>query len=75
MGARLKDLGLGVVAAGWLVAATWMTPAGDVLAALSGETLPTMCWIRATTGHACPTCGMSRSFVAFFHGDLALIEQ
>jgi len=36
MGARLKDLGLGVVAAGWLVAATWMTPAGDVLAAPSG---------------------------------------
>ncbi len=70
MGARLKDSGLAVVAAGWLVAATWMTPAGDVLAAPSGETLPTMCWIRATTGHECPTCGMSRSFVAFFHGDL-----
>ena len=41
---------------------------GDVLAAPSGETLPTMCWIRASTGHECPTCGMSRSFVAFFHG-------
>ena len=79
MGARLKDFGLGMVAAGWLAAATWMTPAGDVPAAPSGETLPTMCWIRATTGHECPTCGpcgpcgpcgMSRSFVAFFHGEI-----
>ncbi len=69
MRARLKDLGLGLVAAGWLAAALWMTPAGDVLAAPSGETLPTLCWIRATTGHQCPTCGLSRSFVAFFHGE------
>lgn len=69
MRARLKDLGLGLVAAGWLGAALWMTPAGDVLATPSGETLPTLCWIRATTGHQCPTCGLSRSFVAFFHGE------
>jgi len=68
MRARLKDFGVGAVAAGWIVAALWMTPAGDVLAAPSGETLPTLCWIRATTGHECPTCGLSRSFVAFFHG-------
>jgi len=70
MRARLKDLGLGVVASGWLAASLWMTPAGDVLAAPSGETLPTLCWIRATTGYECPMCGLSRSFVAFFHGDL-----
>ena len=70
MRARLKDLGIGVVASGWLAASLWMTPAGDVLAAPSGETLPTLCWIRAATGYECPTCGLSRSFVAFFHGDL-----
>lgn len=69
MRGRVKDLGLGVLAAGWLVAALWITPAGDVLAAPSGETLPTFCWIRATTGHECPTCGLSRSFVALFHGE------
>ena len=70
MRARLKDLGIGVVASGWLAASLWMTPAGDVLATPSGETLPTLCWIRAATGYECPTCGLSRSFVTFFHGDL-----
>lgn len=62
MAARLKDLALGVVAASWLVAAPWMTPAGDVLAAPSGESLPTMCWIRATTGHECPTSAWGALF-------------
>ena len=71
MRVRMKDLGLGIGAGAVLFAAMWMTPAGDVLAAPSGEALPTMCWIRAATGHECPTCGMSRSFVAFFHGDVS----
>ena len=71
MQARVNDMGLGIAAAAVLVAAMWLTPAGDVLAAPSGETLPNLCWIRAATGHECPTCGMSRSFVAFFHGDLS----
>lgn len=66
---RVKDLALGLVAAGWLTGGLWMTPAGEALATPSGKPLPTACWIRATTGHECPTCGMSRSFVAFFHGD------
>ncbi len=29
------------------------------------------CPIRALTGIPCPTCGMTRSFVAIAHGDLA----
>ena len=70
MTARLKDLVLGIVAGAVLMTAVTLTPAGDVLAAPSGKTLPTVCWIRASTGHECPTCGMSRSFVAFVHGDL-----
>jgi hypothetical protein len=70
MAARSKDLVLGIVAVAVLVAATSLIPVGELLAAPSGEPLPTMCWIRAATGHECPTCGMSRSFVAFFHGDV-----
>jgi hypothetical protein len=35
MRARLKDVAFGSMAAGRLVAALWMTPAGDVLAAPS----------------------------------------
>jgi hypothetical protein len=69
MRARWKDFVLGGAAAWVLAASVWITPMGNVLAAPSGETLPTLCWIRASTGHDCPTCGMSRSFVAFFHGD------
>ena len=68
--ARIKDIGLGLVACGWLVGALSLSSSGDGLATPSGETLPVACWVRATTGVECPTCGMSRSFVAFFHGDL-----
>ncbi len=74
MRARAKDFGLGITAAAVVALAMWLTPVGpkgDALAAPSGETLPTMCWLRASTGHECPTCGMSRSFVALFHGDLS----
>lgn len=70
MPARIKDLALGLVASVWIVGAAWMTPAGNALATPSGEPVPTACWIRAATGYECPTCGMGRSFVAFFHGDL-----
>lgn len=68
---RVKDLGLGFAAASVVVVAMWLAPAGDALAAPSGEAVGTMCWLRAATGHECPTCGMSRSFVAFFHGDVS----
>ena len=63
MGARLKDLGLGMVAAGWLAAATWMMPAGDVLAAPSGETLPTMCWILTLSAAGALFAGVVRMLV------------
>jgi uncharacterized protein DUF2752 len=29
---------------------------------------PIVCWLRALTGVPCPTCGLTRSFVAFAHG-------
>jgi len=30
-----------------------------------------VCWFRELTGHPCATCGLTRSAIAFFHGDLA----
>ena len=32
---------------------------------------PVLCPFRRITGHPCPTCGMTRSAVAFLHGDLS----
>jgi len=34
--------------------------------------LPTTCLMKNLTGFDCPTCGMSRSFVAWTHGDYKL---
>jgi hypothetical protein len=32
---------------------------------------PVLCPFRRITGHPCPTCGLTRSAVAFLHGDLS----
>jgi hypothetical protein len=34
----------------------------------AGRSIHTVCWIRAVTGVSCPTCGLTRSFVALAHG-------
>jgi hypothetical protein len=31
---------------------------------------PVLCWLRAVIGVPCPFCGMTRSFVAFAHGEI-----
>jgi hypothetical protein len=33
--------------------------------------LPQLCTFKATTGHPCPGCGLTRSFVCLGHGDLS----
>ena len=46
---------------------------GTVSLPLPGDrhwTLPPACPVKAMTGHDCPGCGLTRSFVAIAHGDL-----
>ncbi|MFQ5844002.1 MAG: DUF2752 domain-containing protein [Planctomycetota bacterium] len=65
------DLGLALLAGGMLAAAAWLSPAGDTVFLVDGRTAPTLCWVREVSGVDCPFCGMTRSFVAFMHGDVA----
>lgn len=47
-------------------------PTGQIVASwLPLESLPPMCGSRAMFGIECPGCGLTRSFVALAHGDLA----
>lgn len=39
--------------------------------AVGDYSLPTLCLHRAFSGHPCPGCGMTRSFVHLGHGQLA----
>ncbi len=47
-----------------------------ITAAIAGATvaasLPALCPFRICTGHACPGCGLSRSVVSLFKGDVAM---
>jgi hypothetical protein len=36
-----------------------------------GASLGGLCWFRSVFDRDCPLCGMTRSFVALAHGDLA----
>lgn len=68
---RALDLGLAGLAAAQLGAAAWLAPAGDRVALPGGAPLPELCLVHATLAVDCPLCGMTRSFVALAHGDLA----
>ena len=39
--------------------------------AIAGVELPGVCTLKETTGIPCPGCGLTRSWVAAMHGDLA----
>lgn len=67
--ARVKDAGLALIGSSWLAASFSLTLHGSDLLLPNGEPLGVGCWLRAVTGYDCPTCGLSRSFVALFHGD------
>jgi hypothetical protein len=65
---RAADLVLGAAAAAQLGIAAWLTPA---TAGTAGDGHGALCWLVAVTGQRCPFCGMTRSFVALMHGDVA----
>jgi Protein of unknown function (DUF2752) len=71
---RALDLGLAGLAATQLAAAAWLVPAGDArdrVALPGGAPLRGMCLFHEGLDLDCPMCGMTRSFVALAHGDLA----
>ncbi|WP_279105472.1 DUF2752 domain-containing protein [Gordonia paraffinivorans] len=55
---------VGIVGAAALGAAGILTPSGI-------ESGPGMCPFAMITGLPCPGCGLTRSWVAFMHGDIA----
>lgn len=69
--ARSLDLGLAGVMAAQLVASAWLVLVGDRVALPGGGELSGLCWFRRVVGLDCPFCGMTRSFVALAHGELA----
>jgi hypothetical protein len=68
---RALDLGFAALVAAQLGASAWLTPAGDQVMLPGGGSLGGMCWFRAAFHIDCPFCGMTRSFVALAHGDVA----
>ncbi len=68
---RTLDLGLAGLAVTQLGAAVVLSPAGDQVALPDGSPLRGMCLVHAVLPIECPFCGMTRSFVALAHGDLA----
>lgn len=51
-----------------LLIAGFMTENDEALY-FAGRPLPPLCWFRQVTGLKCPTCGLSRSFVAWLDGN------
>jgi hypothetical protein len=68
---RALDLGFAALIAAQLGASAWLVPVGDHVALPSGASLGGLCWFRAAFALDCPFCGMTRSFVALAHGDIA----
>ena len=68
---RLFDLGLAGLAAAQLGASAWLVPLGYRVVSPGGDSLGVLCWFRAAFHVDCPFCGMTRSFVALAHGDVA----
>ncbi len=71
MRGRRLDLLVALVFAVQLGAAAILVPASGGVALPGGRPLGGLCWLHAVTGHDCPLCGMTRSFVALAHGHLA----
>lgn len=68
---RALDLGFAALAAAQLGASAWLTRVGDQVVLPGGASLGGLCWFRAVFQIDCPFCGMTRSFVALAHGDVA----
>jgi uncharacterized protein DUF2752 len=69
MRGRALDIAAAALATGQLVASAWLVPVGDRIALPGGAELGDLCWFHAVFHIPCPLCGMTRSFVAFAHGD------
>jgi hypothetical protein len=55
-----------------LLAATMSIEGSQVcLPGLRGAAVPELCYFRRTLGIDCPGCGLTRSFIALAHGNLA----
>jgi len=67
---RTMDLGCAALVAAQLGAAVVLVPHGDTVALPGGAPLGGACLSRALLDVDCPFCGMTRSFVAFAHGQL-----
>lgn len=68
---RTLDAAGAVLAAAQVGGAALLVPRGDALAWPGGADVGVSCLSRAVLGLDCPFCGMSRSFVALAHGDVA----
>jgi hypothetical protein len=52
-----------------LAGATLLTPGGEAVY-VWGYEVPPLCAFRVLTGHGCPGCGLTRSFVFMGHGQV-----
>jgi hypothetical protein len=68
---RRMDLVVGLACAAALAVGAWLAPAPGGLAFPGGARTPSACWFHDATGARCPTCGMTRSYVAMLGGDVA----
>jgi hypothetical protein len=68
---RMFDLGLAVLVAAQLAASVVLHSAGDEVVLPGGASLGGTCWFRGVFHVDCPFCGLTRSFVALAHGELA----
>jgi hypothetical protein len=62
-----------VLCSGVLLLAAVLSVRGgsQVVLPVLGIPLPELCMMRRLTGMGCPGCGMTRSFIALAHGDVA----
>lgn len=71
MRGRALDIAGAALATGQLFASAWLVPVDDRIALPGGAKLGDLCWFHTAFHIPCPLCGMTRSFAALAHGDVA----
>ncbi len=69
---RRVDVVIALVGLATLAAALILDVVSDKVVMPDGAALGGSCWSLEIFGVACPFCGMTRSVIAFAHGDLGL---